>query len=97
VRRLAAVVLGTLIIVPAAGARPLFGVLGSISRFESQTGQKPQVGHLIVGWGQGATWGAKFARLFTTMGDVPMLGFGASVGGREAITPAQIAAGKGDV
>ncbi|HVD91739.1 MAG TPA: hypothetical protein VNC21_05635 [Vicinamibacterales bacterium] len=95
-RRLAAVVLCALLIAPAAGARPLFGVLGDISRFESQTGQKPQVGHLIVGWGQGATWGAKFARLFATMGDVPMLGFGASVGGREAITPAQIAAGKGD-
>jgi hypothetical protein len=95
-RRLAAVVLCALVIAPTAGAKPLFGVLGSISRFESQTGQKPQVGHLIVGWGQGATWGAKFARLFATMGDVPMLGFGASAGGREAITPAQIAAGKGD-
>jgi hypothetical protein len=77
VRRLAAVAFCALVIAPAAGARPLFGVLGSISRFESQTGQKPQVGHLIVGWGQGATWGAKFARLFTTMGDIPMLGFGA--------------------
>ncbi len=95
-RRLTAVVLCALVVAPAAGARPLFGVLGSISRFESLTGQRPQVGHLIVGWGQGATWGAKFARLFGTMGEVPMLGFGTSVGGREAITPAQIAAGKGD-
>jgi hypothetical protein len=88
VKRIAAIVLCALVLVPAAGARPLFGVLGSISRFQSLTGQHPQVGHLIVGWGQGATWGAKFGRLFTTMGDVPMLGFGASVGGREAITPA---------
>ena len=45
--------------------------------------------HLIVGWGQGATWGSRFARMFTTMGDVPMLGFGASMLGREAITPAR--------
>jgi hypothetical protein len=96
VRRLAAVVLCALVVVPTAGAWPLFGVLGSISRFESLTGQHAQVGHLIVGWGQGATWGAKFARLFTTMGDVPMLGFGAGVGAREAITPAQIASGQGD-
>jgi hypothetical protein len=96
-RRLAVVVLCALVFVPAAGAaRPLFGVLGDGHRFESLTGQHTQVGHTIVGWGQGATWGQKFARLFTTMGDIPMLGFGASVTGREAITPAQIAAGKGD-
>jgi hypothetical protein len=96
-RRLAVVVLCALVFVPAAAAaRPLFGVLGDGQRFESLTGQHTQVGHTIVGWGQGATWGQKFARLFTTMGDIPMLGFGASVTGREAITPAQIAAGKGD-
>jgi hypothetical protein len=94
--RLAAVVLAALVIVPAAAARPLFGVLGDAHRFRSLTGQKPTVGHLIVGWGQGATWGSKFASLFTTMGDVPMLGFGTSTFGREAVTPAQIAAGKGD-
>src|SRR6266545_4705306 len=95
--RLAVVVLCALVFVPAAaGARPLFGVPGDSHRFESLTGQDTQVGHTIVGWGEGATWGQKFARLFTTVGDIPMLGFGASVSGREAITPAQIAAGKGD-
>jgi Glycosyl hydrolase family 26 len=96
VRRVSAVALCALVLVPAAGAKPLFGVLGSISRFESLTGQHLQVGHLVVGWGQGATWGVRFPRLFTTMGDVPLLGFGASARGREVITPAQIADGKGD-
>jgi hypothetical protein len=96
-RKLCVVALCALVLAaPAAAARPLFGVLGSISRFESLTGQHPRVGHLIVGWGQGATWGAKFPRLFATMGDVPLLGFGTSAGGGEAITPARIAAGKGD-
>jgi hypothetical protein len=95
-RRLALVALCALMLVPAAGARPYFGVLGDSKRFESLTGQHTQVGHTIVGWGQGATWGARFERLFTTMGEIPMLGFGASVGGHEAVTPAQIAAGKGD-
>jgi hypothetical protein len=96
VKRLALVALCALVLVPTAGARPFFGVLGDSSRFESLTGQHTQVGHTIVGWGQGATWGARFERLFATMGEIPMLGFGASVGGHEAITPAQIAAGKGD-
>jgi hypothetical protein len=95
-RRLALVALCALVLVPAAGARPTFGVLGDSHRFESLTGQHTQVGHTIIGWGQGATWGARFERLFTTMGEIPMLGFGASTLGREAITPAQIAAGKGD-
>jgi hypothetical protein len=96
VRRFALVALVALVAVPAAGAKVLFGVNGDVARFASLTGQRPQVGHTIVGWGQGATWGAKFARLFATMGDVPMLAFGASARGREAITPAQIATGKGD-
>jgi hypothetical protein len=96
VRKLAAVALCSLVVVPAAVARPLFGVLGDMHRFQSLTRQHTEVGHTIVGWGQGATWGSRFARLFTTMGEVPMLGFGASMTGHEAITPAQIAAGKGD-
>ena len=95
-RRIAFVALCALVLVPPAGARPFFGILGDSKRFEAQTGQHTQVGHTIVGWGQGATWGARFERLFTTMGEIPMLGFGASAGGQEAITPAQIASGKGD-
>src|SRR5207248_3223254 len=94
--RLAAASLCALALAPTASARTLLGVLGDTNRFQAQTGQHSQVGHLIVGWGQGATWGSRFARLFDTMGDTPMLGFGTSAGGREAITPAQIAAGKGD-
>jgi len=74
----------------------LFGVNGDIHRFEALTGQQQTVGHTIVGWGQGATWGSRFSSLFATMGHVPMLGIGTRMLGREAVTPAGIAAGKGD-
>lgn len=83
-------------LVPAAGARPLLGIKGNSDRFTSLTGQQSTVGHVIVGWGQGAGWGSSFARLFATLGEVPMLGLNTRTGSREAITPAQIAAGKGD-
>jgi hypothetical protein len=96
VTRLGAVVLCALVLVPAAAARPLLGIKGNSERFASLTGQQSTVGHVIVGWGQGAGWGSSFARLFPTMGDVPMLGLNTRTGSTEAITPAQIAAGKGD-
>jgi hypothetical protein len=86
-----------LVFVPAAEARPLLGIFGNAERFTSLTGQQSTVGHVIVGWGQGAGWGSSFTRLFETLGEVPMLGMNTEgTGGREAITPAQIAAGKGD-
>jgi hypothetical protein len=96
VTRLGAVVLCALVLVPAAAARPLLGIKGNSERFASLTGQQSTVGHVIVGWGQGAGWGSSFARLFPTMGEVPMLGLNTRTGSTEAITPAQIAAGKGD-
>jgi hypothetical protein len=95
-RRLGLAVLCALVVVPAAAARPLLGIKGNAERFASQTGQQSTVGHVIVGWGQGAGWGSTFTRLFATMGDVPMLGLNTRTGSTEAITPAQIAAGKGD-
>lgn len=94
--RFGAAVLCALVLVPAAGAQPLLGIKGNSDRFASLTGQQSTVGHVIVGWGQGAGWGSPFARLFATMGDVPMLGLNTRTGSTEAITPAQIAAGKGD-
>jgi hypothetical protein len=96
VRRFALTILCALVLVPAAAARPLLGIKGNSERFASLTGQQSTVGHVIVGWGQGAGWGSSFARLFATMGDVPMLGLNTRTGSTEAITPAQIAAGKGD-
>jgi hypothetical protein len=95
--RFVVVVLCALVLVPAAGARPLLGIFGNAERFTSLTGQRSTVGHVIVGWGQGAGWGSPFTSLFATLGDVPMLGLStAGRDGREAITPAQLAAGKGD-
>ncbi len=96
VKRFAVAVLCALVVVPAAGARPLLGILGNAERFASLTGQQSTVGHVIIGWGQGAGWGSPFANIFSTLGEIPMIGLNTDTGGREAITPAQIAAGKGD-
>lgn len=53
--------------------------------------------HIIVAWGQGQVWGSKFPDLFQMMLPIPMLGLGtAGKDGTEAITPQQIAQGKGD-
>jgi hypothetical protein len=89
-----------LLAVSAASARtavhPALGLKGDRDRFQSLTSQQTTVGHELVGWGQGASWGSSFAKLFSTMGEVPMLGMGTRRGGAEAITPQQIASGAGD-
>ena len=87
--------------VPAGSARPdaagpLLGIKGDAGRFHQLTGQDSVVAHVIVGWNQGAGWGTPFLKLFQSLGAEPMIGLGTKQGGREAITPAQIAAGKGD-
>ena len=75
----------------------LLGVLGNAGRFHGQTGQDSDVRHVIVGWGQGQTWGSRFPVLLRRMGRVPMLGLSTGDGhGGERITPQQIARGKGD-
>jgi hypothetical protein len=76
--------------------RVLLGVLGDAARFQLHTGQQSSVVHRIVGWEQGHTWGSRFGPLFATMGEVPLLGLKTSRGGAEAITPRDIAQGKGD-
>ena len=78
--------------------KPLLGVAGEADRFEAQTGQDSQVRHIVLGWGQGRTWGSPFAQLFAGPKPVPMIRLGTDQGrGRaEAITPAQIASGRGD-
>ncbi|HET7571611.1 MAG TPA: hypothetical protein VFJ77_02965 [Gaiellaceae bacterium] len=82
----------------AASARPIqLGLLGNVGHFKALTGQHSQVRHVIVGWGQGQVWGSRFPSLLRGMGGVPMLGLGTGNGrGGEAITPQQIASGKGD-
>ena len=78
--------------------KPLLGVAGQADRFEGQTGQDSQVRHIVLGWGQGSTWGSPFAQLFAGLKPVPMIHLGTDQGRArtEAITPAQIAAGRGD-
>jgi hypothetical protein len=99
VRKLAVVLLAAAALAaPAWSANPrLLGIKGNVARFQTLTGQDSQVRHVIVGWGQGQTWGSQFPALFQMLGGIPMIGL--STGGRggiEAITPQQIAQGKGD-
>ena len=88
-----------LVAVPTASASLMLGVLGNASRFTSQTGQHSAVGHVIIGWSQGYTWGAPLAMQFATHGPVPMVGFTTTRGWpnrREAITSRGVAFGAGD-
>lgn len=77
---------------------PLLGVMGSPERFERQTGQESQIRQLFLGWGQGSTWGSPFGRLLAGLKPTPMLHIGTDDrrARTQAITPAQIAAGRGD-
>lgn len=96
--RVVLVVLAALAFASAAQAKPLLGVLGNEPRFESLTGQKSTVRLAFLGWGQGLSYGSPFVSLFKTLGPIPMIHLNTTVGGtkKEAVTPAQIAAGKGD-
>jgi hypothetical protein len=78
--------------------KPLLGIAGQADRFERQTGQDSQVRHIFLGWGQGSTWGSRFAELFAGLKPIPMIHIGTDRGRArtEAITPAGIAAGRGD-
>jgi hypothetical protein len=81
-------------------ARPLLGIKGSSARFQGLTGQDSQVVHVIVGWNQGLTWGTPLGTLLHRMGPVPLLGLSTTAkwpNRSEAISPAAIAAGRGDV
>src|SRR5919199_2656986 len=90
-RGLAALVV-VLALAPAAAARPLLGVHGGLDRFEALTGQRSAGTNVFVHWGQGQTWGSSFARLFASMGDVPIL----SVNPKADLTPLELARGDGD-
>ena len=83
---------------PEAVNKPLLGIAGQADRFESQTGQDSQVQHIFLGWGQGSSWGSPFAELLAGLKPIPMIHIGTDRGraGIEAITPAGIAAGRGD-
>ena len=76
--------------------KPLLGIAGQPDRFERQTGQDSQVRQIFLGWGQGSSWGSPFAELFAGLKPIPMIHIGTARGRTQAITPAGIAAGRGD-
>lgn len=103
-RRIALLGVFCLLAVGAASAagtavnKPLLGIAGQADRFKTQTGQDSQVRHAFLGWEQGRQWGSPFSQLFASLAPVPMIHIGTDRGRArtEAITPAQIAAGRGD-
>jgi hypothetical protein len=98
VQKLVLVLVAAAVLAPPAAARPFLGVLGGQARFRTLTGQRSTVGHIIIGWNQGYSWGMPLARLIPQYGPMPMLGIGTSSwpSKREAITPQAIALGRGD-
>ena len=87
------------VLVQAAAAKPTLGILGDAGRFRALTGQQSHVGHAILGWNQGYSWGTRFSVLLPQYGPMPMIGLGTGTrwpGRREAITPRAIAMGQGD-
>src|SRR5919202_3845889 len=98
-RRGLALVLLVLAVAPAAQASPFLGVLGNRARFDQLSGQRTTVGHVIVGWDQGRTWGGSLSSILGGLGPLPMLGLNTGAGWptvHEAITPRGIAVGNGD-
>jgi len=72
----------------AAASTRLLGITGDVTRFKNQTGQQSQVRQAFLGWGQGQSYGSRFAALLPTLAPIPMLHLG--TGGpsrRETITP----------
>ena len=98
VRGLALACLAALAFASAAQAKPLLGITGDLPRFQTLTGQASTVHQAFLGWGQGASYGSSFTTLFGTLTPIPMITLNTGLGSsrKEAVTPAQIAAGKGD-
>ena len=90
--------LGALVLASAAQAKPLLGITGDLPHFAVETGQQSTVHQAFLGWGQGLSYGTPFVTLFGTLTPIPMIHLGTAKGTshKEAITPAQIAAGGGD-
>ena len=78
----------------ASAARPLLGIHGNAERFQALTGQRSQVEHVLMGWGQ--VTGRRLDRMIENLGEIPMLGLKTGPAGSERITPGQIALGEGD-
>jgi hypothetical protein len=75
---------------------PLLGVYGSQARFERTTESDVTVGHIVLGWSQGVSWGSPLAAQLAASGPIPLIGLNTRRAGREILTPRDIANGKGD-
>lgn len=99
-RGLLVAALTALVLAAPAQAKPVLGITGDLPRFHTLTAQQSIVHQAFLGWGQGLAYGSLFVPLFGTLTPVPMIHLGTGSGARgpkkEAITPAQIAAGTGD-
>jgi hypothetical protein len=80
------------------GSSLYLGITGDPGRFQGQTGQSSAVRQAFVSWDQGRTFGKKFPVLLASLRPIPMvhIGTGGPRGVSEAITPLQIARGRGD-
>jgi hypothetical protein len=84
---------------PAAGPKVLLGITGNVGHFKQLTGQQSAVHQAFLGWGQGQGYGSPFNALLEMFGPVPIVHLGTAArppSKSEAITPAAIAAGRGD-
>lgn len=74
------------------------GITGDAGRFQRHTGQVSSVRQAFISWDQGRTFGKKIPVLLASLRPIPMVhvGTGGPRGTREAITPLQIAQGRGD-
>ncbi|MGH2971607.1 MAG: hypothetical protein ACRDLE_05670 [Gaiellaceae bacterium] len=81
-----------------AQAKPLLGITGDLPHFQVETGQQSTVHQAFLGWGQGISYGSSLVPFLGTLTPIPMIHLGTADGRthKEAITPAGIAAGKGD-
>jgi hypothetical protein len=98
-RRALVVALAGLAFAASAQAKLLLGVNGDLPRLDDLVGQNSIVHEAFLGWGQGQTWGAPFPSLFEQFGPIPMIHLGTAAkppSTKEAISPAQLAAGRGD-
>jgi hypothetical protein len=80
----------------AAPRSVLLGVYGPKARFAAATSSAVRVGHVILGWSQGLTWGAPLDQQFAANGPVPMIGLNTQRGEHESLTPLGLARGRGD-
>jgi hypothetical protein len=98
-RRALVVALVGLAVAAPAQAKTQLGINGDLPRFHDLVGQSSTVHQAFLGWGQGQSYGSPFTSLFEQFGPIPMIHLGTAArppSTKEAISPAQIAAGVGD-